>query len=1217
MCRINWVLLVLVAGTSLAVAEEPPYKRTLQGLDALRAAALQKQIDELCASAKFDEAVQPAEQLRDLRRRVQGEGHWEAADAARKVTTLRKAAALAAPQRQALAAAPRIVNQAVGASNGRSQYAEAEQLFRRALAAYEEALGPRHPDTATVYSNLAYVINAQGRYKEAEALSRKALAVREEVLGKRHPDTATSMNNLAMNLEDQGGRDREAEALHRQALAVREEVLGPRHPDTATSINNLAYNVEAQGRYTEAEALSRKALAVREEVLGKRHPDTATSYSNLAIKLDQQGRYREAEVLHRRALDIHKEALGPRDPRTAISTHNLAWNLHSQGWHREAEPLYRMALAVWQEVLGPRNPYTVTGQGNLARVIDAQGRHKEAEPLFRKTLALRQEVLGKRHPDTAGDYTNLAFNLDAQGRLKEAEPLYRRALTIREEALGARHPLTIDSYLNLGVNLDHQGRHKEAEPFCRKALTASEEVFGARDLRTAYGYNNLAVNLKALGRPQEAELLLRKALAIADGVLGKYHYATFVSEHNLARNLEAQGRYPEAEPLWQAAAERYEAMRLRVAASALDKAVAVPAQPHLGLAACRAHLGRARDAWEAAEGGLARGLLDDLAAGTGLPPGADRQDRDRAARLDALDRVLLPLLAAEKPDGAARRRRDDLLRQRAALEEEVARVAAERSRQAVLSLDAIQTQLTPGAALVFWVDVVGGPGAAEAGGGHWGCVVRRAGPPNWVRLPGSGPQGAWTEVDDRLPRLLHDDLARGESAAGRGRRLAAQRLEPLATHLAASADLPAVGRLVVVPAGRMAGIPVEALTDRYLVSYAPSGSVFARLCQKHRPLAEPTLLAVGDPTFTLPQAGPPPEPPDQGLYLSLVLPGGGAAKAGLRAGDVLLSYAGTRLATRADLKVAAEGGERVPVIVWRDGKTLDELRVAPGKLGVVVSEDPPTVALRKRRELDQLADARVRGDGLAPLPGTRLEVAALAGLLPEDRSTVLLGSQASEQELDALRAAGKLKQYRLLHLATHGTVDPGSARFSALELSRDRLPGPEEQARRAAAGKKVYTGRLSVATIADEWDLDADLVTLSACQTGLGPDGGGEGLLGFSQVLLGRGTRSLLLSLWKVDDTATALLMTRFYQNLLGKRDGLAQPLSKAEALREAKAWLRTLSRSAAQALAGRLAKGSVRATEEPEGPVVPAVVPALPSGDVPFAQPRYWAAFILIGDPE
>ena len=62
------------------------------------------------------------------------------------------------------------------------------------------------------------------------------------------------------------------------------------------------------------------------------------------------------------------------------------------------------------------------------------------------------------------------------------------------------------------------------------------------------------------------------------------------------------------------------------------------------------------------------------------------------------------------------------------------------------------------------------------------------------------------------------------------------------------------------------------------------------------------------------------------------------------------------------------------------------------------------------------------------------------------------------------------------------------------------------------------------------------------------------------------GGRSLVLSLWEVDDRATALLMTRFYQNWLGKRDGLARPLPKAEALGEAKQWLRGLTSEAVEA---------------------------------------------------
>jgi CHAT domain-containing protein len=483
------------------------------------------------------------------------------------------------------------------------------------------------------------------------------------------------------------------------------------------------------------------------------------------------------------------------------------------------------------------------------------------------------------------------------------------------------------------------------------------------------------------------------------------------------------------------------------------------------------------------------------------------------------------LVAAEKPGEDDRRRRGELLKERAELHAQLAREAADLSRRAVLPLDKVQARLAPDEALVFWVDLRTAPGAADPGGDHWGCVVRRGGPA-WVRLPASGGEGAWSEADDGLPARLREALAAGGAQARElAGRLAAQRLGPLAPHLGARDGLPAARRLVVVPAGRMAGVPVEALTDDHLVSYAPSGSVLARLREGHRPLQDPTLLALGDPDFALP------------------------------------------------------GG------------------------------DAPAGAARDRASL---ADARTR-DEVRPLPGTRLEVGALAALLP-DRAEVLLGSEASEQRLGELAASGKLKDFRLVHLATHGTIDPAQAGWSALLLARDQLPGPDEQAKLAAAGRKVPTGRLTVETIANDWQLDADLVTLSACETALGPEGGGEGLLGFSQVLLARGARSLVLSLWKVDDTATALLMTRFYQNLLGKRDGLKIPLPKAEALREAKHWLRTLPRAEAEALAAKLGKGELRASEVEARPVAKAEAKG---GEAPYAHPRYWAAFILLGDPD
>jgi hypothetical protein len=125
-------------------------------------------------------------------------------------------------------------------------------------------------------------------------------------------------------------------------------------------------------------------------------------------------------------------------------------------------------------------------------------------------------------------------------------------------------------------------------------------------------------------------------------------------------------------------------------------------------------------------------------------------------------------------------------------------------------------------------------------------------------------------------------------------------------------------------------------------------------------------------------------------------------------------------------------------------------------------------------------------------------------------------------------------------------------------------------------------------------------------------------LLGFAQAFLLAGSRSVCLSLWEVDDSATVLLMDRFYRNMLGKREDGAKPMGKAAALQEAKQWLRGLSVNDALDRLGLLANGVLRGERPAREEMRPIPQPKNADKDYkPYAHPRYWAAFILIGDSE
>ena len=148
------------------------------------------------------------------------------------------------------------------------------------------------------------------------------------------------------------------------------------------------------------------------------------------------------------------------------------------------------------------------------------------------------------------------------------------------------------------------------------------------------------------------------------------------------------------------------------------------------------------------------------------------------------------------------------------------------------------------------------------------------------------------------------------------------------------------------------------------------------------------------------------------------------------------------------------------------------------------------------------------GDPNFDLPGAQKETIAITNEDP--KSKLFLRKQATET---ALKRYGG--QFRYIHFATHGTFIAGKPLLSGLLM----------------AGDGENDGTLTVGELYDI-SLPADLVTLSACETALGKVANGDDVIGFTRGFLYAGTRSIVSSLWKVDDKATSILMQEFYKNL-------------------------------------------------------------------------------------
>lgn len=193
------------------------------------------------------------------------------------------------------------------------------------------------------------------------------------------------------------------------------------------------------------------------------------------------------------------------------------------------------------------------------------------------------------------------------------------------------------------------------------------------------------------------------------------------------------------------------------------------------------------------------------------------------------------------------------------------------------------------------------------------------------------------------------------------------------------------------------------------------------------------------------------------------------------------------------------------------------------------------------------------GDYITPLPGTENETQTIIKEYENRnlKAQALLHKSANEQFIKS----GGLEKYKVLHFATHGFVNSEKPELSGILLAQDSTGNQDGI---------LYSGEIY------NLKLNADLVVLSACETGLGKINKGEGIIGLTRALLYAGSKNIIVSLWQVSDESTSNLMIDFYGNLLNKNSN-----SFSSPLREAK--LKMIS----------------------EGK---------------FAHPFYWSPFILIG---
>lgn len=671
---------------------------------------------------------------------------------------------------------------------------------------------------------------------------------------------------------------------------------------------------------------------------------------------------------------------------------------------------------------------------------------------FRRALELRQR-LGDRAGE-ADTSSSLGHMLRLRGRYDEAAALLDRSLALWRpgDDRGER--------ANALVNRGHLHRELGELDAARGRFEEALGIF--RQIRDRHGegvtLNALALLALDAGKPREALAPLEQSLALRPR--GTREWAVTrntmgVAWRQLGRQDDARRAYEEALPIFRRVGD-------------------VPEQ-----ARCLGNLGR-------------------LEATAGRD-GAALADFDRAA---ALYRKLDdPPDLAWALEGKARmlRRRGDPERARGLMEEALAQIERQRSRQT--------NDTTRADFFGTWQDSYGF---------LIGLLMEMHG-----KAPAAGYDAAALEVSERsLARSLLDGLAAGGldvERAGDARYAALIRSRPWSAG-AIRRDLLDRDTLLLEYRLDEERSFLWAVTPDGLATFELPGR--AAIEELARPacdlLSRKTLLGAGSAEPRLARLSR--------LLLGPVAPRLAGKRLVVVGGGILQSLPFAAL---------PEPGRKEPLIARHEIVSLPSASVL-GALRRETAGRPPAP-----KTLWVLADPDF-GGVFKPLPHSGEEAAAILGLVPTAQRVEVLGRQADR----AAVLRGDLRDYRFLHFATHGSFDPADPGGVGLALAQI---GPD--------GRRQANGFLRLADIYG-LRLRADLVVLSACQSALGREVPGEGMMGMTRGFFHAGARRVVVSLWNVDDQVTAELMRRFYRGML------AEGLSPTAALRAAQDSLRAGGRS-------------------------------------------------------
>jgi CHAT domain-containing protein len=845
------------------------------------------------------------------------------------------------------------------------------------------------------------------------------------------------------------------------------------------------------GNYYDALSLAKKALAMGEEALGPDDAYVADLASRLGFIQFTEGDREKAALSFQRAIRIDEIALGKENPEAALALQGLGRVYAYSDDYPNSEQALQRALELTEKTLGSDSPRMADCLADSSIVHQRRGDYPRALAELQRALAIDRQKLETDDPAIISLLDRLGDLYIDTGDYDQAVPVLQRALTLAEQKLGPDHPLVAHPLQNLGIIARKRKQYPLSLEYLWRAERIREKAFGSQHISTATLLVNIGNVYSSQGDFTRATETFQRALPILESTAGPYHEWTIITLSNLARVYAAQNDTVDAVKYMARAdegAEQNLSLNLAIG-SEHDRVAYADKLAYLTARTISLNVSNAPNDRDAIELGAQmvlrrKGRVLDAVADSVTALRRRLQPEDKRL-LDELSNTTADLAKAAL-HGAGQAPSEEYQAQLAALQRKREKLEIEISRRS-----AGYYQRSDAVTLAAVREAIPAGNVLLEFAVYRPYDVRQTGASDYaepryvVYVIFRDGEVRWKDLGSA--KQIDDAVeafrqALRDPKRGDVRQLARPLYEKLMQPVRSLAGN--AKRLIISPDGELNLVPFEALVD------------------------------------------------EQGHYL-------------------LQNFSVSYVTTGRDLLrmqvERANAGEPVVVAdpLFGEPRATQIASADQTKLG-------PVNAIRARRSITSGND--LSEVYFAPLVGTAQEARELKLLFPEAK--LLTGSRATKAELNQVNAPA------ILHIATHGFF----LEHEANSADRDSAKSETNDARGIHAGVKIENPLLRSGLALAGANLDKDggedgiltaleasnlnlwgtkLVTLSACDTGVGEIKNGEGVYGLRRAFVLAGAETLVMSLWPVSDYVTREMMTDYYS-------GLKKGQGRGEALRQA-----------------------------------------------------------------